>query len=459
MKTAANLFVLTALAGLVACGCSKNNPPPQKLIQSPAVKARLQPFAKAKEAQAQSLAAESHTELPPEFGAFFSAVQDADWESISNNYFEIKNLVSTEQSYHGTWWQPMVETYGAAEQFSLGSEKYSSMFGSNIIQSIPAGSVYFGGTDPGRFIVTAMQKSQIDGDPFFTLTQNALADMTYLDYVRSMYGDKIYIPTREDSQKSFNEYFQDAQKRARNHQLKPGEDVSVDPSTGKMQVSGQVAVMEINGLIVKVMFDHETNRDFYIEESFPLDWMAPYLEPHGLIFKVNHKSLDKLPAEDVQRDHDYWTNAVAPMIGNWVNENTSVSNIATFAEKVFLQHDLSGFQGDPEFVQNDYANRMFSKLRSSIAGLYAWRASHSADESEKELMSHDADFAFRQSWALCPYSPEAVFRYTQFLMGEQRYSDALLVAETAAKFHSSLGRYNAPVEDLVAHLKRYQKQH
>ena len=52
-------------------------------------------------------------------------------------------------------------------------------------------------------------------------------------------------------------------------QIMPGEDVHVDPS-GKMQVSGQVAVMMINGLLCKVIFDHNPNNEFYIEESFPL---------------------------------------------------------------------------------------------------------------------------------------------------------------------------------------------
>ena len=37
----------------------------------------------------------------------------------------------------------------------------------------------------GGFWSPALEKSQADGDPFFTLTQNALADGTYLDYLRS----------------------------------------------------------------------------------------------------------------------------------------------------------------------------------------------------------------------------------------------------------------------------------
>ncbi len=44
-----------------------------------------------------------------------------------------------------------------------------------------------------------------------------------------------------------------------------------------------------------------------------------------------------------------------------------------FVDRVYVQHDLAGFTGDPQFVQNDYAKRIFSKLRSSFAGVYAWR--------------------------------------------------------------------------------------
>lgn len=71
-------------------------------------------------------------------------------------------------------------TCGAFEAFTFGNQKYAELFGNEIIQSIPPGGVYFGGTDPGRFIVTALQKSQVNGDPFFTLTQNALAGGFYL---------------------------------------------------------------------------------------------------------------------------------------------------------------------------------------------------------------------------------------------------------------------------------------
>jgi hypothetical protein len=127
------------------------------------------------------------------------------------------------------------------------------------------------------------------------------------------------------------------------------------------------------------------------------------------------------------------------MIGGWLKPDTTVEEVAAFAEKIHVKKDLSGFAGDPQFVQSEYWCNNFSKLRSSIAGLYAGRARHATDAAEKKRMNDAADFAFRQAWALCPYSLETVFRYVALLTSQNRRVDALLVAETAAKMPEMKG--------------------
>ena len=76
---------------------------------------------------------------------------------------------------------------------------------------------------------------------------------------------------------------------------------------------------------------------------------------------------------------------------------------------------------------------------------------------EKERMAREADFAFRQAWALCPDSTEAVFRYVALLMEQKRVVDALLVAETAAQMPSMQGQDGQQIRDLVVSLKEFQK--
>jgi hypothetical protein len=189
--------------------------------------------------------------------------------------------------------------------------------------------------------------------------------------------------------------------------------------------------MAINGLITKVIFDHNPDREFYVEESFPLEWMYPYLEPHGLIMKLNRQPLARLPAETLARDHEYWRKLVASMLGDWLNEQTPASEVAAFVDRVYVRHDLKGFTGDPMFIHNDYAKKSFSKLRSSIAGVYAWRLSTNAPPEYRSNINGGAllaetDFAFRQAIALCPYSPEALFRYVNWLLQIKEINEAVL---------------------------------
>ena len=141
----------------------------------------------------------------------------------------------------------------------------------------------------------------------------------------------------------------------------------------KVMVAGQVAVMSINGLIAKVVFDRNPEREFYVEESFPLDWMYPHLEPHGLIMKINRQPLAELPEDVFARDRDYWRQITAGTVGNMLGDGTAVSDLAASVERVYVRHDFQGFTGDQAFVENHYAKAILSKLRASIAGIYAWR--------------------------------------------------------------------------------------
>jgi tetratricopeptide (TPR) repeat protein len=177
--------------------------------------------------------------------------------------------------------------------------------------------------------------------------------------------------------------------------------------------------------------------------------------------KLNRQSLAQLPAETLARDRDYWRKLVAEMLGDWLNEKTPVSEVAAFADRVYVRHDLKGFTGDPRFVRNDYAKRSFSKLRSSIAGVYAWRLGGDTppeyrpkSEAERQALLQEADLAFRQAFALCPDSPEVVFRYTQFLSHLKRLDDALLVPQTSLKLDPD----NGQIKDLVNTLEGF-KQH
>jgi tetratricopeptide (TPR) repeat protein len=375
-------------------------------------------------------------------------------------------------------------------------------------------AVLFGGTDPGRFCPTYMifcesfipHKDQPEEDQHFDrrdvyiITQNALADPTYLDYIRAQYNrstqkdppffqeflrpqkerdqnyrtnflarlayeylDKpltkfgadvearrrkegvyppkeIYCPTPEDSSRCFSDYMADAQQRLEHDmhypsepkQIKPGEEVHIQDGN-RVSVSGQVAVMSINGLLTKVIFDHNPTNEFFVEESFPLDWMYPYLTPFGIIMKINRNPLDEFSADQVKQDHEFWSKYSARLTGNWITYDTSLKDIAKFAQDVYLEHDYTNLKGDPKFVRDDQAQKAFSKLRSSIGGIYDWRFRHAHSVEDQQRMLKEADFAYKQAFAFCPYSPEVVYRFVQLLTSVGRYEDADIVADTCYK--------------------------
>ena len=437
MKITAKIAVLIMLgSGLAAGGCAKKHFNSWNYIEDPEVSIQLKDFVAQKMAQANS----ATNEPAPGFAPYFAAAQKGDWLTVSNLFKDFANHApqyqhsgTNDARLSGTTWAAVAEIWGALDAFGEGDQKYSAIYADDIIQPIPPGSIYFGGTDQGRFIVTAMQKSQTDGDPFFTLTQNALADASYLDYLRSMYGDKICIPTAEDSRRCFQEYKDDAKERLLNHQLKKGENIKLG-SDGDVQIGGVVAVMEINALLAKIILEKNPNHEFYLQQSFPMDWTYPCLEPHGLIFKLNREPLAELPDDVLQSDHAYWAKTVTPMIGDWLNSQTSLADVAAFDEKVFLQHDYSGFEGDPHFIENKFTTRTFSWERSNIADLYLWRINHATTADKKESLAQEADFAFRQALALDPYLLKTVNSYRDFLKSQNREADVLLLDKMAREF-------------------------
>lgn len=283
---------------------------------------------------------------------------------------------------------------------------------------------------------------------------------------------EIHTASVEDSSKAFSEYVEDARRRLEHdkqapnepRQIRPGEDVFYDENSGRIQVSGQVAVMSINGLLTKVIFDKNPDHDFYVEESFPLDWMYPHLTPSGIIMKINRQPLQEMTQEIVDRDHRFWSKYTERLIGNWITYDTSVSNICRVAEQVYVKRNYKDLKvdgkdvlPDSRFVRDDDAQKAFSKLRSAIAGVYFWRineAGRRGNLAEQQRMIKECDFAFRQAFAFCPFSPEAVFRYTNLLISLGRVDDALMIARTFQKLDPN----NRSARDLIDQLLDMQRR-
>jgi hypothetical protein len=268
---------------------------------------------------------------------------------------------------------------------------------------------------------------------------------------------EIYTPSPEDSQQCFNDYLSDAQTRlqhdtdfpAEPRQLKPGEDVRME--NGRVSVSGQVAVMSINGLLTKIIFERNPHHEFYVEESFPLDWMFPYLTPFGIIMKVNRQPVPEITQEIVDKDHAFWSEFSNRTIGNWITCDTTVKEVCDWARDVYIRHDLHAFTGDRKFIRDEDAQKAFSKLRSSIgSSIYMWhsREANSKNAAERARVTKEAEFALKQALAMCPYSPEAVFHLMDLLLTQNRIDDAIMILQVCHE----LDPYNGQITEWIDQL-------
>ncbi len=379
----------------------------------------FKPFVAEKKAQVTAMVAAEGKPMSPGYDAFFNAAAKGDLPAM----IRILGGLDQRSSSAENSVQAMKETVYAFKMFTYWDEKYAVAYAHGIAESLPPGSVYFTGLPAGAFLFPALQKSEVNADPCFTLNQGNLFDKSYRAYLRSMYGDKLHIPTEAEAQKCFQDYAPDALLRLQQNKLQRED------------------IQRIDRLIAKVFFDKNPDREFYFEEAWPVEWMYPYLEPHGLILKINRQPLSKLSEDMVAQDHDFWVKQLQPMIGGWLTYDTPVKEVATWTERVRLKHDFTGFTGDRRFIENTEAEQqIFSNLRNAIGGLYAWRAEHITDPAEKARMIREAAFAFRQALALWPFSPASnnpAGRYVALLKQEQRQSEALQFADLFGKLFDS----------------------
>lgn len=419
--------------------------------------ARLQKFFAAKEAHARALTKDVKGKVSPDVWAYFEAGKKGRWSEVKLLWRDLSRRSGQytngrmDESVRTLVWPALLEAELAYEGFSQMEVKFIDAFALEVIESIPRDSIYFGGTDYGRGLITALCKDHAAGKPFYTITQNALADGSYLEYLRAMYGGKLSMASKRDSEKAFSDYIADAGQRLESGELKPGEKVSKDEN-GRISVSGQVAVMAINAALARVIFEANPEKEFFIEESFPLEWMYPHLEPHGLILKIERDPALVLSDELVRRSEEFWQKQVKRWLGREVSEGASLKEICEFVTRLYVDADLEEFKGDKDFVLADrrYSpQRMFAKLRSAQASVYAWRAQR-GEGAEKARMVRAADMAFRQAFALGPFANDAVMRYANFLKEQKRDAEAQLLAETASQINPSdraLRKLAHPVED------------
>lgn len=368
------------------------------------VAAKVIQFAQNRRALLYAMAKHYKLTVSPEIEAFFNAVEKGQWDELNERFKALMKLKRSDNPPPelANLWGPILETLGVAESAHDWPAQRLLDYGNSILDSLRPGMVYVGGTDPGRFIPTLLNETT-DGERHIVLTQNGLADGSYLEYLRYLYGDQMATLTSEESQKAFQNYLEDAQKRLTHDQqfpdepkqIRPGEDIRIE--NGRVQVSGQIAVMAINELLLQMIMDKNPDSTFALEESFPLHSTYTNASPLGPIMELRVRDdQNALNADTARQTLDYWQAA--------------------------SQQILSGTTADtPEGLN---VLKTYSKMAATQGNLFAERN-----------LNAEAEQAYKLGMQIYPDNPEATYGLAKLWGQEGRVEEAKQLVQAFQKAH------------------------
>jgi tetratricopeptide (TPR) repeat protein len=218
--------------------------------------------------------------------------------------------------------------------------------------------VYVGGTDEGRWVPTLMNETS-DGERRIVITQNGLADGTYAEYLRFLYGDRLNALSNTDSDRAFQDYMKDAQKRFEHDQQFPDEpkqvrdNEQINKVDGKIQVSGIVAVMDINERLLRMLMEKNPELSFALQESFPLKGTYADASPLGPIMELRAQDQSSFTPERAAESVNYWR-TVADQLRASPNEANGETPLKSYSKLATGQANLFAERGFAESAEQTY---------------------------------------------------------------------------------------------------------
>ncbi len=287
--------------------------PPQSAEEI--VAGKLVQFAANRRKLMNSLARRTGKPVPPEVERFFDALEQGHWEEADAIFKELHqrhedpNGQPDEDLY--AIWRPIQETQGIQWETRHWPAEQLLKYGEKVLGSLKPDMIFIGGTDPGAFINTFLNETS-EGEHRVIFTQNALADNSYTDYLKTIYGDRLNLPQQSDQDAAFKQYIDDITARVAHDrdfpnepkQVRPGENFAV--VDGKTQVSGQMAVISINELLLNRLLELNPEKTFALEESFSLKSTYKDAAPLGPVMELRAGDESKLTAETAAQAVEAW---------------------------------------------------------------------------------------------------------------------------------------------------------
>jgi hypothetical protein len=366
---------------------------------------RVTQFGRSRRQLAEALATRKGVAMTEGMEKFFAAVEIGEWDGILAAF----NAISGGDSSAGhaatrspevtAMWPAIIDAFGVAEQAHLLPAGTLLDYGNSILGSLRPGMVYVGGTDASRW-VPALLNDTSDGERHVVITQNGLADSSYLDYVRMQFDQEINTLNDDESQRVFQDYVKDAQKRLEHDELFPdepkqirlGEEVKM--VDGKLAVSGKVVVMTVNERLLEALLAKNPETSFAIGESFPLRGTYADAAPLGPIMELRADGANSFTPERAAQSVDLWRERVPKILA------------------------------DPETAGSSEGLKIYAHDAVAAANLLA-----------AHQYSAEAEQAYRLSRQLWPGSPEAAFGLADLLARSGRTEESASLMRDFARQH------------------------
>jgi hypothetical protein len=322
---------------------------------------KLEKFAQSRRGLAQKLADKDSAPLPPEVEAFFAAVESGDWQRIESAFAAVNGGATSGATPDqrspavNKMWPAILDAFGAAEQVHLWPAQSLLDYGHSIVDSLRPGMIYVGGTDSSRWVPALLNDTE-ESDPHIVITQNALADKTYLNYVALQFGGRMNTLSEEEQKQAFDSYKADARQRLEHDQNFPDEPKQIRPGEnirlvdGKLDVSGQTATMDINERLLNKILERNPDLTFAIGESYPLKGTYADAVPLGPLMELRADATENFTPERASESLDYWRQAADLVLNDpeaSASQDTtrSYSHDATAAANLLAAH---GFTAEAE---------------------------------------------------------------------------------------------------------------
>ena len=305
---------------------------------------------------------------------------------------------------------PLLPLWTGIQNAPLCSQRdhwFGWQYGHDMLKDLPKGAFVFGGTDPGRFVPTYMVLGESFVDPkdrrdadfdrrdLVIVTQNALADAFYQKYIHDHYA-----PGRPKAKGWFEKWLGRDKQYPVDETIMPSEqelieivrNVSMSLPPGANPQDPNIGILYHAAIAQWIFEKNKDKREFFIEESFPMEWTYPYAVPNGLSYRLNKEPLETLPPEAVAEDFRYWNDYVERLLA------------------------------DKNFHEDFDAKRSFSKLRNSTGNIYRARQ-----------MWSEAERAYRQALQLHPNNMESLVALSDILRMQKRWDEMAAIWDRAVE--------------------------